>query len=353
MTAACYSRDMSTIASPAASGAAASPRVPNLVVPRLSAADRLQNLVYSVVGGHAGVWIVSAVYFLVFEAKYRVFGTTIWLKHGWDNLPANIGLSGSWLDQHWDTIRHLYFRNVPEGILGLLLILAVLARAKPVGEPGRLDALLVRLHFPSHHQGQLGRPERVTPLQVILSPITVLLASLPGVIVGSLLIYGVPPLLRHLGLQPLAGFHPPAWTDAYLAGHSWQPLAIGALGGWFYGRKAFSKVADDVQLFFVERWLNRAYAADAILGKLTSGAISQEEARDELTQLRATRPSRIYPPAFRRRYRVLLTAGVTAEKHGRWVSFLMPLVVLILTVLAVFGAYIRLWYAGHPTGWVP
>jgi hypothetical protein len=345
---------MSTIASGATpSGAAASSQVPNVVLPRLSAADRLQNLLYSIAGGHAGVWIVSAIYVLIFEAKYRVFGVTIWLKHGWDHLPANIGLSGSWLDQHWDTIRHLYFRNIPEGILGLLLILTILARGKPVGKPGRLDVLLVRLRFPSHHQGQLGRHERVSALQVILSPVTVLLASLPGVIVGSLLIYGLPPLLHHFGVHPLAGFYPPSWADAYLSGHSWQPLAVGALGGWFYGRKAFSKVADDVQLFFIERWLTRAHAADAILRRLATGAISQTEARDELTELRATRPSRIYPPAFRNRYRALLAADVAPEAHSRWISFLMPLVVLILALLTIFGAYIRLWYAGHPTGWLP
>lgn len=345
---------MSTIASGAASsGAAASAEVPNLVLRRLSATDRLQNLLYSIAGAHAGVWIVSAIYVLIFEARYRVFGVTIWLKHGWDHLPAQIGLGGSWLDQHWDTVRHVYFRNVPEGILGLLLILTILARGKPVGQPGRLDALLVRLRFPSHHQGQLGRHERVSALQVILSPVTVLLASLPGVIVGSLLVFGLPPLLHHYGVHPLGSFRPPTWADAYLAGHSWQPLAVGALGGWFYGRKAFGKVADDVQLFFIERWLNRAQAADAILGRLASGTISQTEARDELTQLRATRPGRIYPPTFRNRYRAMLAAGVTAQAHSRWTSFLMPLVVLMLAVLAIFGGYIRLWYAGHPTGWLP
>jgi hypothetical protein len=342
---------MSNIASEAVGPATARTAL-NLVLPKLSAADRLQNLVYSIAGGHAGVWIVSAIYVLIFQARYHVFGKTIWLKHGWDNLPANAGMRGSWLDMHWDTIRHLYFRNIPEGILGLLLILAVLAKAKPVKQPSRLDKLLVRLGFPSHHQGQLGRHERVSPLQVILSPLTVLLASLPGVIIGSLLIYGLPLLLRHYGLHPLNGLHPPSWADAYLAGHSWQPLAVGALGGWFYGRKAFSKVADDVQLFFIERWLDRAHAADAILGRLKSGSITQAEARDELTELRATRPSRIYPPAFRHRYRALLSAGVTAEEHGRWISILMPLVVLILAVLAVFGGYIRLWYAGHG-GWLP
>jgi hypothetical protein len=337
---------VSTIASEA------SPPIPSLALPKLSAADRLQNLLYSIAGGHAGVWIVSAIYVLIFEAKYRLFGVTIWLKHGWDNLPANAGLRGSWLDQHWDTIRHLYFRNVPEGILGLLLILAVLAKAKPVGPPGRLDKLLVRLGFPSHHQGQLGRHERVSALQVIFSPVTVLLASLPGVIVGSLLIFGLPPLMRHYGVHVLSSFHPPSWTDAYLAGNSWQPLAVGALGGWFYGRKSFSKVADDVQLFFIERWLNRAHAADAILARLGAGTITQTEARDELTDLRATKPGRLYPPGFRHRYRALLNAGVTAEEHGRWISILMPLVVFVLTVLAIFGAYIRLWYAKH-LGWLP
>jgi hypothetical protein len=326
--------------------------VPKLAKPRLTLADIGQNLVYSVIGGHAGVWIVSALYVLVFEAKYRVFGTTIWLKHGWDNLPGNIGLGGSWIDQHWETIRHLYFRNVPEGILGLLLILVILAKDKPVGPPDRLDRLLVKLRFPSHHQGMLGRHGRVSALQVILSPVTVLLASLPGVIVGSLLVYGLPTLLHHNGIHLLSGWHPPSWSQAYLAGGSWQPLVVGALGGWFFGRRSFSKVADDTQLFFIERWLDRAYAADAIIGKFEAGSLTRNEARDELTRLRATRPGRLYPPRFRHRYEAMLSASAAVEEHGAWISILMPLVVFVLTVLALFGAYIRLWYAKHG-GWLP
>jgi len=27
--------------------------------------------------------------------------------------------------------------------------------------------------------------------------------------------------------------------------------------------------------------------------------------------------------------------------------------VFILALLTIFGAYIRLWYASHPTGWLP
>jgi len=327
--------------------------LPKLAMPRSTPADLGQNLLYSVIGGHAGVWIVSALYFLLFEAKYRVFGHTIWLKHGWDHLPQNMGLGGSWLDQHWETIRHLYFRNIPEGILGLLLILVVLAKAKPVGKPGRLDKLLVRLRFPSHHQGQLGRHERVSAPQIILSPVTVLLASLPGVIVGSLLVYGLPVLLRHAGVNLLPGLHPPSFARAYLAGGSWQPLAVGALGGWFFGRKSFSKVADDVQLFFIERWLGRAYEADAVIGEFEAGRVTRTEARDQLTRLRATRPGRLYPPTFRHRYRALLDANAAVEEHGAWISILMPLVVAVLVILALFGAYIRLWYATHTNSWVP
>ncbi len=337
---------MSTTASQAAQP------LPKLAMPRSTLADLGQNVVYSVIGGHAGVWIVSALYVLLFEARYRVFGVTIWLKHGWDNLPAKIGLGGSWLDQHWDTIRHLYFRNIPEGILGLLFILVVLAKAKPVGKPGRLDKLLVRLRFPSHHQGQLGRPERVSAPQVILSPVTVLLASLPGVIVGSLLVFGGPVLLRHFGVHLLPGLHPPSFARAYLAGGSWQPLAVGALGGWFFGRKSFSKVADDVQLFFIERWLGRAYQADSIIGEFEAGRVTRNQARDQLTRLRATRPGRLYPPTFRHRYQALLDANVAVEEHSRWIAIVMPLVVAVLAILALFGAYIRLWYATH-LGWLP
>jgi len=289
---------------------------------------------------------------IILEARYG----PVTLKHGWDYLPQNIHLAswggwlGQWITAHWDTIRHVYGRNVPEGIIGLAGVLIILAKAKPAGEPKRIDRILVRVGFPNHHQGQLGRHERVSALQVAMLLPTMLIASVPGVIAGSVLIYGSTALLHHYGVH--LQLHVPGVLVPYLAGATWQPLAIGALGGWFFARKSTSKVADDVQLYFEEIRLARARAIDKALSRYSRGAWTLPAVRERLDGLRRARPARIYPPVFRYRYDALLNAGADPEPHGTAARWAMPLAAGAVVVLGLFGAYIRLWYAKHG-GWIP
>jgi len=103
----------------------------------------------------------------------------------------------------------------------------------------------------------------------------------------------------------------------YLAMWQWQYQLIGLVAGLFYGRKAFFKVAEDIQLFFIER-------------RVAAGR----------------RPGRIYPMNYRLRYEQVLTeTGGQVEKHGAWISILMPIVLVIGLLLTIDGIYVRFWIA--------
>jgi hypothetical protein len=323
---------------------------------KLTLGEKLQNLVYSVLGGHAGVALVSAVYVLVLQAKYFGFS----LKYSWDHLPQAWHMTqlhifgwglGPWLETHWTVARHYYGRNIPEGVVGLSIILIILAKAKPVtGKPGPVDRALVRLGFPSHYQWLMGRHERASGLQIVLLPVTMLIAALPGVIVSSVIILGGTALLHRYGYH--LNVAAPRWTVAYTAGSVWQPLVIGACGGWLFARKSVSKVADDVQLHFLEIRLKVAYAADKILQAFRDGGMTLAAARDALTPMKRTQPVKAYPPVYRIRYQALLDAEVRPEQHGRGTTVLMAAVLVVLPVLTAYGLYVRYWGAKHGL-WVP
>ena len=276
------------------------------------ALGRVQTLIYVVIAVHIGVWIASALYYDITQVRYVIGGHQIlYLKHGWDYLPGNLGIhSYPW----WTAVRH-NIRNVYEGLLGGLLGMVVGIRWKPAKPAAKFDNLLVKLHFPSRHQQR-----RTTPLQVILSPLTVSLAGLPGFAVALAAVLGGSWIFHHFHLV----VHPPAVTlphvallHTYLATWQWQYQLVGLAAGLFYGRKAFFKIAEDIQLFFIERRIatNR-------------------------------RPGRIYPWNYRVRYdQVMAETGGTVPRHGRWVSVFMPVVVLIGVLLTADGIYVRFWVA--------
>ncbi len=276
------------------------------------ALGRVQTLIYVVIAVHIGVWIASALYYDITQVRYVIGGHQIlYLKHGWDYLPENLGLhSYAW----WTTVRHA-IRNVYEGLLGGLLGMVVGIRWKPPKSATRLDNLLVRLHFPSRHQQR-----RTTPLQVILSPLTVSLAGLPGFAVALAAVSGGSWIFHHfhvvVHLHAVTIPHQ-ALVQSYLATWQWQYQLVGLAAGLFYGRKAFFKIAEDIQLFFIERRI----AAQR-------------------------RPGWIYPWNYRVRYdQVMAETGGVVPRHGRWVSGFMPVVLLIGLLLTADGIYVRFWIA--------
>lgn len=287
-----------------------------VVTPRASLGartlGRVQTLIYVVIAVHIGVWIASALYYDITQVRYVIGGHQIlYLKHGWDYLPENLGLHSSpW----WTTVRHA-IRNVYEGLLGGLLGMVVGIRWKPPKRATRLDNLLVRLHFPSRHQQR-----RTTPLQVILSPLTVSLAGLPGFAVALAAVSGGSWIFHHfhvvVHLDTVTMPHQ-ALVQSYLATWQWQYQLVGLAAGLFYAHKAFFKIAEDIQLFFIERRI----AAHR-------------------------RPGWIYPWNYRVRYdQVMAETGGVVPRHGRWVSGFMPVVLLIGLLLTADGIYVRFWIA--------
>jgi hypothetical protein len=284
--------------------------------PRISLAGRalghVQTLIYVVIAVHIGVWIVSALYYDITQVRYVIGGHQImYLKPGWDHLPKYFGLhSYAW----WTTVRHA-IRNVYEGLLGGLLGMVVGIRWKAPKRVTRVDKVLLRLHFPTRHQ-----QGRTTPLQLILSPLTVSLAGLPGFAVALAAVKGGAWLFHHYhsGLHwPTVGVPHVAVVQDYLATWQWQYQLIGLVAGLFYGRKAFFKVAEDIQLFFIER-------------RVAAGR----------------RPRSFYPLNYRMRYdEVLAETDGNVEKHGVWISILMPVVLVIGLALTVDGIYVRFWIA--------
>jgi hypothetical protein len=287
-----------------------------VVTPRASLAakalGRVQTLIYVVIAVHIGVWIASALYYDITQVRYVIGGHQIlYLKHGWDYLPENLGLhSYAW----WTSVRHA-IRNVYEGLLGGLLGMVVGIRWKPPKPATRLDNLLVRLRFPSRHQQR-----RTTPLQVILSPLTVSLAGLPGFAVALAAVSGGSWIFHHfhvvVHLHTVTMPHQ-AIVQSYLASWDLKYQVVGLAAGLFYGRKAFFKIAEDIQLFFIER-------------RIASHR----------------RPGWLYPWNYRVRYdQVMAESGGVVPKHGRWVSVFMPVVLLIGLLLTADGIYVRFWIA--------
>jgi len=272
---------------------------------RVTTRDRPEMLVWMIVAAHVGTLIIGAIYFLVTQVKYSVDGhTIIYLKPYWDNLPHYLGFHAyPW----WTWLRH-DFRDVYEGLLAGLLVQAV--TVNPLkwkhSDPGFWTNTL---HFPTRDQ-----KKRVTALQFVLSPLSVSLAGLPGFLLGIGFLVGLPALARH-GIA--IGGHS-VWAaegNLFLNKGVWQAKVIGFLSSYILAKWVFLKVAADTQLFFIER-------------KVTRGKTPKRWWRI------------VYPINFRKRYQYVVDNGIECAEHGKWVSFLLPVVVTIGAALAVYGFWL-------------
>jgi hypothetical protein len=117
----------------------------------------------------------------------------------------------------------------------------------------------------------------------------------------------------------------PSWLATYLSTWNWQPLLIGVLAGLVVHR-LYRPIGNTVQLFFIEIAVTRTRATGTIPGWV----------RHPLT-----------PPVIRERFSWMLDNDVTVEKHGAWIKVVAPVLTVILVVLALYSAFIRLWFAKH------
>ena len=250
----------------------------------------VQQLIWSLAAATAGAYVISALYYLILEVKYGTF----WLKPGWDGL-----INASW----WTLARH-DIRDVYEGALATLFVKSLMANWKK------------------------AHGERVGAFRLAAAPFVIMAIALPIVIVGVWVINFAGPWVWHHAVhhRPLhLSVTLPAWLSTYLSTWNWQPLLIGIITGLFVHR-FYRPIGNTIQLFFIEIGVNRARATGKIPGWV----------RHPLT-----------PPVLRERFAWMMDNNVPIERHGAWIKIVAPVMTVIFAVLALYGGYIRLWFAKH------
>jgi hypothetical protein len=255
----------------------------------------VQQLIWSFAAATAGAYVISAVYYLVTQVHWSSGGHTIlYLKPQWDQL-----FNTAW----WMVARH-DIRDVYEGALATLFVKSLMANWKK-----------------AHH-------ERVGAFRLLTAPLLIILVALPIVVAGVWVINFAGPWLWHhtLGHRVLhLSVTLPGWLDTYLSTWNWQPLVIGIVAGLVVHR-LYRPIGNTIQLFFIEVGVNRARATGR-------------------TPVWVRHP--ITPPVFRERFAWMMENDVPTERHGAWISVVAPVMTLILVVLALYGGFIRLWFAKH------
>lgn len=272
---------------------------------RLKYYDRPVMLAWAVFVAHIATWIVSALYYLVTQVKYTYRGHTIfYLKTTWDRLPSHFGFHAyPW----WEWVRH-DIRNVYIGLLASLFVLVV--TTNPLKwKPSPPGFWTKTLHIPTRDQ-----PWRVTPLQLVFSPVTVSLAGLFGFTLGVGLLVGLPALARH-GIHIHGHSFVAQEGNLWASQGQWQTKAIGVLATFFFARWVFMKVAADIQLFFLEN-------------KIKKGKTPQWWWLI------------VYPPTYRLRYQYMIDRDTVVEEHGKWIKFLVPAGVVVSVGLAACGYWL-------------
>lgn len=180
--------------------------------------------------------IGSAVYYLFTQVKYGTqnagapYFTWVGLKDTWDRLPVHVRnlvgahwFTGQAVPPWWVTARH-DARHVFIGLVAYLLIASLTI-------------------------GMSRKPRRrVHPFWIAASPVTVMLAAVPGAAAGILLVSKGLPMVMHWGVA--SGN---IWVREWLGKGSWQLTIIGLLAGKFFAQTVFRPVADTIQLTSIEK----------------------------------------------------------------------------------------------------
>jgi hypothetical protein len=257
----------------------------------------VQQLIWSFAAATAGAYIISALYYLIIQVHWSSGGHTIlYLRPQWNGLFAT-----KW----WPQARH-DVRDVYEGVLATLLVKSLLANWKK------------------------AHSERVGAFRLVTAPLLIIVAALPIVVAGIWVVLFAAPWLWHhtVGHRVLhltVGM--PTWLGTFLSTWNWQPLLIGIIAGLVVHR-LYRPIGNTVQLFFIELGVNRARST----GKIPAWV------RHPIT-----------PPVIRERFAWMMDNDVPVEKHGAWIRVVTPVMTTILILLALYGGYIRLWFAKHGT----
>jgi hypothetical protein len=311
---------------------------------------KIKDIIYAGVLGQWAVGFWSALYVLIFQARY--WGKSF--KYSWDHLNTlwhfkAVPWIGPWLFDHYDLGRHIFMRDAPEGILGFAVVAMIIPAlgafdlaTKKRDKPPLLDRVMVRLRMPSPYQGQMGRHPDTSTLQYLFLIPAMLIAAIPGLLVSGVVIFG------GMALAPKFGYHS-AWLTAT---SPWVSIVIGLIGGKFAGHKPAVKAGADVQKFYLGKRIALCRAADKILTQFREGLIGQDNARDQLTAMPGVSPSRVYPEVYRHLYRRLLAKGDPVRNYSRRSTLALFVFVAAFVVLGGWGVYLRKYGITHGF-WLP
>ncbi|HEY2575098.1 MAG TPA: hypothetical protein VGI74_02205, partial [Streptosporangiaceae bacterium] len=165
---------------------------------------------------------------------------------------------------------------------------------------------------------------------VLLSPILIVVVAFPIVAAGVWLINHALPYLwhalfaHHVVRSPVHMTGRLAWLGTYLAGYPWQPAVIGVLAGLVVHRM-YAPAGNTVQMYFVGRSVDRT--RDGI-------AAGEENPYRHL-------PRWPWPPVVRERAAWIMQCDQPVPDRTFNITWAVRIVVVILTVLAIYGAYVR------------
>jgi hypothetical protein len=340
------------------------PAAENLIL-KIPFWGKIQDTVYSLGLIQWAVGIITAGYILVTQATWFGFS----FKQSWDNLNQvwhfrAVPAIGSWLYDNWDLGRHFYFRNIMESVLAFAFVAMIVPKlaTKMKAKVPLAHRIMVFLHIPSPYQGRITvrfgkrkgelRNPDTTGLQYLFLFPSVWIASWPGQLALSVLIFGIMAIAHRLGYDP-SWLRPegvitlgPIWVP-------WVPILIGIGGGKLWGHAPAGKAGADIQRRYLDGRLHVTYLAELILRGFKRGDIPESRARDQLTAMPRTRPSELYPATYRHWYDSLLAQHAPARPRTRGDKIAARATVIVLVLLGAYGVYAQRWGIPHGDLWIP
>lgn len=269
-------------------------------LPKLTALEKAENFGWAGVFGHLIKWAVSALYFLIIQFHYHVFGRITNQKLYYDNLPYYVWHVWFRQPMQWG-IEHYYWwlgtrhsiRDVGIGLVGGLALQVLVANS-------------------------IKLKQEASARQLLLLPITAPLAGIPGFLIGWGIVSAIDawvyrgPGISVGGTQVYA-----TEINQFAQSASWHNILIGILASFILARFVAKRPLQTIQSFFIERDVS-------VIRKTGNWSWVRK----------------IRPPAYRLRVRYMLDEDLPCEVHSATVSRILLAGVPIALFLVGFGFWL-------------
>lgn len=189
----------------------------------------VQTKIYQLGMAHVGLFAVAGFYYLILQTRYNVGPVHVFLKPWWDGLF-------SW--KNWPTIRHL-IRDCGEGFLGTLLALMLVTNYYKIKD-NALNRFIMKL---------------ASSPWIVVTPLLIILAAVPGFLLGFGVIEGLKALLHAHTLNPTVSAHPSFIAKLYA--DDTDAKIVGIFGGFLFGHMVAKPVFATILRYFAERRVAR------------------------------------------------------------------------------------------------